>query len=186
MSSDGRSPLLPCNTGSGGADRPEPLVCLFCVRPPAMPLDSPLCSLCNYTPQLSSEGLFRYRVQKAPDRSHLGWIRAESRLPKLLKNLKNGEKPKGALESADMRPRQVRYQAALCPDRVNSPYLSRSDPIASYCPPSPCTCRTLAVASSTRAGSVALSRATYIVCDGNARLLPLATTISKIESSISC
>ncbi|MEP6960545.1 MAG: hypothetical protein ABI995_00600 [Acidobacteriota bacterium] len=41
---------------------------------------------------------------------------SEKQIPQVVENLESGGKPKGALERAAMRPRQVRYQAALSPD----------------------------------------------------------------------
>ena len=48
--------------------------------------------------------------------SRLGLPLSEKQIPQVVENLENGDKPKEALEWAAMRPRQVRYQAALRPD----------------------------------------------------------------------
>ena len=41
---------------------------------------------------------------------------SEKQIPQVVENLESGGKPKEALERTVMRPRQVRYQAALRPD----------------------------------------------------------------------
>jgi len=41
---------------------------------------------------------------------------SEEQIPQLIEKLESGDKAKEALEHAEMRPRQVRYQAALRPD----------------------------------------------------------------------
>ena len=41
---------------------------------------------------------------------------SEKQIPQVVENLENGDESKEALERAVMRPRQVRYQAALRPD----------------------------------------------------------------------
>jgi uncharacterized protein (DUF1778 family) len=41
---------------------------------------------------------------------------SEKQIPQVVENLESGVKRKEALERAIMRPRQVRYQAALRPD----------------------------------------------------------------------
>jgi uncharacterized protein (DUF1778 family) len=46
----------------------------------------------------------------------LGLPLSEKQIPQVVENLESGGKPKEALERAIMRPRQVRYQAALRPD----------------------------------------------------------------------
>ena len=46
----------------------------------------------------------------------LGLPLSEKQIPQVVENLKSGGKPKEALERVAMRPRQVRYQAALRPD----------------------------------------------------------------------
>jgi len=43
---------------------------------------------------------------------------SEKQIPQAVENLESGQKSKEALEPAVMRPRQVRYQAALRPDIV--------------------------------------------------------------------
>jgi hypothetical protein len=46
----------------------------------------------------------------------LGLPLSEKQIPQVIENLESGDKPKEALERTVMRPRQVRYQAALRPD----------------------------------------------------------------------
>ena len=46
----------------------------------------------------------------------LGLALGEKQIPQVVENLESGGKPKEALERTAMRPRQVRYQAALRPD----------------------------------------------------------------------
>jgi hypothetical protein len=46
----------------------------------------------------------------------LGLALSEKQIPQVVENLESGCKPKEALERTIMRPRQVRYQAALRPD----------------------------------------------------------------------
>jgi hypothetical protein len=41
---------------------------------------------------------------------------SEKQIPQVVEKLESGGKPKEALETVEMRPRQVRYQAALRPD----------------------------------------------------------------------
>ena len=41
---------------------------------------------------------------------------SEKQIPQVIENIGNGWNSKEALERADVRPRQVRYQAALRPD----------------------------------------------------------------------
>jgi hypothetical protein len=41
---------------------------------------------------------------------------SEKQIPQVVEKLESGGKPKEALERAELRPRQVRYQAALRPD----------------------------------------------------------------------
>ena len=48
--------------------------------------------------------------------SRLGLPLSEKQIPQVVENLESGGKPKEALERVAMRPRQVRYQAALRPD----------------------------------------------------------------------
>ena len=48
--------------------------------------------------------------------SRLGLPSSEKQIPQVVENLKSGGKPKEALETASLRPSQVRYQAALRPD----------------------------------------------------------------------
>ena len=48
--------------------------------------------------------------------SHLGLPLSEKQIPQVVGNLESGGKPKEVLETAALRPRQVRYQAALRPD----------------------------------------------------------------------
>jgi hypothetical protein len=48
--------------------------------------------------------------------SRLGLSLSEKQIPQVIENLESGGKPKEALERVAMRPRQVRYQAALRPD----------------------------------------------------------------------
>jgi hypothetical protein len=49
--------------------------------------------------------------------SCLGLALSEKQIPQVVENLESGGKPIEALERVAMRPRQVRYQAALRPDR---------------------------------------------------------------------
>ena len=46
----------------------------------------------------------------------LGLLLSEKQIPQVVEKLENGDEPKEALERAVLRPRQVRYQAALRPD----------------------------------------------------------------------
>ena len=46
----------------------------------------------------------------------LGLLLSEKQIPQVVENLESGDKPKEALETVGLRPRQVRYQAALRPD----------------------------------------------------------------------
>ncbi len=48
--------------------------------------------------------------------SPLGLALSEKQIPQVVENFESGDKWKKALERANMRPRQVRYQAALRPD----------------------------------------------------------------------
>jgi hypothetical protein len=48
--------------------------------------------------------------------SLLGLPLSEKQIPQVVENFESGGKPKEALEWTVMRPRQVRYQAALRPD----------------------------------------------------------------------
>jgi hypothetical protein len=50
--------------------------------------------------------------------SRLGLPLSEKQIPQVVENLESGGKQKEALEETVMRPRQVRYQAALRPDFV--------------------------------------------------------------------
>jgi len=47
----------------------------------------------------------------------LGLPLSEKQIPQVVENLESGAKPKEALETAALRPRQVRYQTALRPDK---------------------------------------------------------------------
>ena len=55
-------------------------------------------------------------VTKPLPLSRLGLPLSEKQIPQVVENLESGGKPKEALERVAMRPRQVRYQAALRPD----------------------------------------------------------------------
>ena len=48
--------------------------------------------------------------------SWLGLLLSERQIPQVVEILESGVEPKEALEMAVLRPRQVRYQAALGPD----------------------------------------------------------------------
>ena len=48
--------------------------------------------------------------------SRLGLPLSEKQIPQVVENLESGGKPEEALERVAMRPRKVRYQAALRPD----------------------------------------------------------------------
>ena len=48
--------------------------------------------------------------------SSLGLASSEKQIPQVIEKPESGDKRKEALERTDMRPRQVRYQAALRPD----------------------------------------------------------------------
>jgi hypothetical protein len=48
--------------------------------------------------------------------SPLGLPLSEKQIPQVVENIESGWKSRQALERADVRPRQVRYQAALRPD----------------------------------------------------------------------
>jgi hypothetical protein len=52
--------------------------------------------------------------------SPLGLPLSEKQIPQVVENIESGWKSRQALERADVRPRQVRYQAALRPDKYNS------------------------------------------------------------------
>jgi hypothetical protein len=52
--------------------------------------------------------------------SLLGLPLSEKQIPQVIEKHESGEKSKQALERADVRPRQVRYQAALRPDICRS------------------------------------------------------------------
>ena len=54
-------------------------------------------------------------VTKPLPLSRLGLPLSEKQIPQVVENLESGGKPKEALERVAMRPRQVRYQAALGP-----------------------------------------------------------------------
>ena len=62
--------------------------------------------------------------------SLLGLPLSEKQIPQVVENLESGDKPKEALERAAMRPRQVRYQAALRPDFIHSTPLPDRAPTA--------------------------------------------------------
>ena len=55
-------------------------------------------------------------VTKPLPLSRLGLPLSEKQIPQVVENLESGGEPEEALERAAMRPRQVRYQAALRPD----------------------------------------------------------------------
>ena len=55
-------------------------------------------------------------VTKPGSLSLLGLALSEKQIPQVIENLESGGEPKEALERAELRPRQVRYQAALRPD----------------------------------------------------------------------
>jgi hypothetical protein len=55
-------------------------------------------------------------VTKPLPLSRLGLPLSEKQIPQVVENLESGGKPIEALERVAMRPRQVRYQAALRPD----------------------------------------------------------------------
>ena len=59
-----------------------------------------------------------------------GLALSEKQIPQVVENLESGDKPKEALERAAMRPRQVRYQAALRPDFIHSTPLPDRAPTA--------------------------------------------------------
>jgi hypothetical protein len=64
---------------------------------------------------------------------------SEKQIPQVVENLESGGKPKEDLETAALRPRQVRYQAALRPDNwcfLDFKPLSQF-PIPSVCPNRP-------------------------------------------------
>ena len=48
----------------------------------------------------------------------LGLALSEKQIPQVVEKLESGDKQKEALERVVMRPRQVRYQAALRPDNL--------------------------------------------------------------------
>jgi len=50
----------------------------------------------------------------------LGLPLSEKQIPQVIEKLESGDKPKEDLERTVMRPRQVRYQAALRPDSLLS------------------------------------------------------------------
>jgi hypothetical protein len=49
----------------------------------------------------------------------LGLALSEKQIPQVVENPESGGKPIEALETATLRPRQVRYQAALRPDMLH-------------------------------------------------------------------
>ena len=55
----------------------------------------------------------------------LGLPLSEKQIPQVIENLESGDKPKEVLEGTVMRPRQVRYQAALRPDFIHSTSLRK-------------------------------------------------------------
>jgi len=55
-------------------------------------------------------------VTKPGPLSPLGLALSEKQIPQVVEKLESGNKRKEALERTVMRPRQVRYQAALRPD----------------------------------------------------------------------
>ena len=55
-------------------------------------------------------------VTKPSPLSPLGLALSEKQIPQVVEKLESGNKRKEALERTVMRPRQVRYQAALRPD----------------------------------------------------------------------
>ena len=55
-------------------------------------------------------------VTKPLPLSRLGLPSSEKQIPQVVENLESGGKSIEALETAALRPRQVRYQAALRPD----------------------------------------------------------------------
>jgi hypothetical protein len=57
--------------------------------------------------------IIRLRTGLAGRRCNFG---REKQISQVVENLESGGKPKEALEGVTMRPRQVRYQAALRPD----------------------------------------------------------------------
>ena len=59
-------------------------------------------------------------VTKLLPLSPLGLPSSEKQIPQVVENLESGGEPKEALEKAALRPRQVRYQAALRPDSLDS------------------------------------------------------------------
>ena len=80
-------------------------------------------------------------VTKPLPLSRLGLPLSEKQIPQVVENLESGGKPNEALERVAMRPRQVRYQAALRPDILTR--RSMRDPIDLMEPPAgiePATC----------------------------------------------
>jgi hypothetical protein len=57
-------------------------------------------------------------VTKPSALRRLELLLSEKQIPQVVENLESGGKPKEALETVALRPRQVRYQAALRPDNV--------------------------------------------------------------------
>jgi len=55
-------------------------------------------------------------VTKPGSLSPLGLALSEKQIPQVVEKFKSGDKRKEALERTELRPRQVRYQAALRPD----------------------------------------------------------------------
>ena len=53
----------------------------------------------------------------------LGLHLSEKQIPQVVENLESGGEPKEALERAVLRPRQVRYRAALRPDSQTAPFI---------------------------------------------------------------
>ena len=57
--------------------------------------------------------------------SLLGLPLSEKQIPQVVENIENGWKSRQALERAGVRPRQVRYPAALRPDFIHSTSLPK-------------------------------------------------------------
>ena len=66
-------------------------------------------------------------VTKSLAMIRLGLPLSEKQIPQVVENPESGGKSKGALETAALRPRQVRYEAALHSSRVILPPVVRFD-----------------------------------------------------------
>jgi len=73
---------------------------------------------CTVDPEPNTSADRGKTVTKPLPLSPLGLPMSEKQIPQVIENFESGDKRKEALERAVMRPRQVRYQAALRPDII--------------------------------------------------------------------